>query len=111
MTSEGDLLWEPDAERVAGARITDFAHWLAADTGVRTDGYDELWRWSVADLDAFWSALTRWYGVRWHDTPTAVLGSRAMPGTQWFPGGTLNYAEHALFPPAGADGRVLEKKA
>ena len=26
-----------------------------------------------------------------------------MPGAQWFPGGTLNYAEHALYPPAGAD--------
>ena len=27
---------------------------------------------------------------------------RTMPGTQWFPGGTLNYAEHALRTPPGA---------
>ena len=31
-----------------------------------------------------------------HDLPEATLGSVAMPGTEWFPGGTLNYAEHAL---------------
>ncbi|MBW3669734.1 MAG: acetoacetate--CoA ligase, partial [Actinobacteria bacterium] len=27
---------------------------------------------------------------------TAVLGSRQMPGAEWFPGARLNYAEHAL---------------
>ena len=34
--------------------------------------------------------------MRWHDEPSAALGRRAMPGARWFPGGTLNYAEHAL---------------
>ena len=27
-----------------------------------------------------------------------VLGSRAMPGAEWFPGARLNYAEHVLRP-------------
>ena len=27
---------------------------------------------------------------------SAVLGRREMPGAEWFPGATLNYAEHAL---------------
>ena len=30
------------------------------------------------------------------NAPTAVLGERSMPGARWFPGATLNYAEHAL---------------
>ncbi|MDX2378835.1 MAG: acetoacetate--CoA ligase, partial [Acidimicrobiia bacterium] len=32
----------------------------------------------------------------WHTAPTAALESDPMPGVNWFPGGTLNYAEHAL---------------
>ncbi|MDQ2797545.1 MAG: acetoacetate--CoA ligase, partial [Actinomycetota bacterium] len=40
-----------------------------------------------------------WYGVRWHDRPTAALADARMPGAVWFPDATLNYAEHALFPP------------
>ncbi len=28
--------------------------------------------------------------------PTAVLGKRTMPGTEWFPGAELNYARHML---------------
>ena len=38
-----------------------------------------------------------------HDRPTATLGRREMPGTQWFPGATLNYAEHALTPGPGRE--------
>ena len=101
MVAEGELLWEPDDERVAAAATTRFARWLAEHRGVHTDGYDELWRWSVADLDGFWSAAVEWFGVRWKDRPTAALADRAMPGARWFPGGTLNYAEHLLHPPCG----------
>ncbi len=99
MTVEGELLWEPDTDRIARARITEFGRWLAEHGGVTAATYDELWQWSIADLDAFWSAFTRWYGVRWHEEPAAALGDRSMPGAEWFPGGRLNYAEHALFPP------------
>ena len=53
--------------------------------------YDELWRWSVEDLEGFWGALWDWFEI---DAPyERVLGSREMPGAEWFPGAELNYAE------------------
>jgi acetoacetyl-CoA synthetase len=58
--------------------------------------YEELQRWSVEDLEGFWQAVVDFYAVRFHTPPTAVLGAREMPGAQWFPGATLNYAEHML---------------
>ncbi|HEV7206312.1 MAG TPA: acetoacetate--CoA ligase [Jatrophihabitans sp.] len=103
MTDEGELLWEPDAEWIARARITDFGRWLAEHAGVSASTYDELWRWSIADLGAFWSGLAQWYGLRWQTPPTTALADAAMPGARWFPGGTLNYAEHALYPPCGVE--------
>lgn len=96
MTSEGDVLWQPSPEYVARARITRFADYM----GVSAD-YQDMWRWSVDDLDGFWSGLAEWAGVRWAEPPTAALANRSMPGAAWFPGGRLNYAEHALFPPGG----------
>ena len=69
---------------------------------------DELHHWSVTDLDGFWSAIWEYFEVH-SDTPyERVLGSAEMPGAQWFPGATLNYAEHAVAPRprAPADGEV-----
>src|SRR5688572_27788252 len=58
------------------------------------ESYDELWRWSVDDLEGFWAAIWERYGVE--GDYERVLGSREMPGAEWFPGARLNYAEHLL---------------
>ena len=93
------MLWEPSAERVARARLTAFAE----SVGRAGQSHEQLWRWSVDDLAGFWSGFATWAGVRWKTPPTAALADAAMPGASWFPGGTLNYAEHALYPPCGVD--------
>lgn len=59
-------------------------------------GYDDLWRWSVEDLDGFWRLIARFFDVRGAADATVALAERSMPGTSWFPGVTLNYAEHLL---------------
>lgn len=88
----GEVLWEPPADvrtTTAAGRFADQRE--AAD-------YDALWRWSVADVDGFWRACTLATGVRWHTPPAGgvALADSTMPGARWFPGATLNYAEHAL---------------
>jgi acetoacetyl-CoA synthetase len=89
-------LWEPSAELVERARLTEFMRWLAAERGLDFGGYDELWRWSVDDLDAFWGAIWDFFGVQADGEPTPVLASRQMPGAEWFPNVSLNYAEHVF---------------
>ncbi|MEU4656965.1 acetoacetate--CoA ligase [Streptomyces sp. NPDC023723] len=90
-------LWQPDPQRVARARITAFQSWAADHHGApAAGGYPALHRWSVDQLETFWKAVTDWFDVRFSTPYARVLGDRAMPGAQWFPGATLNYAEHAL---------------
>ena len=93
---EGDLLWTPGPERAEGSNLAGFQRWLEAERGLRFAGYHELWRWSVTDLEAFWQAIWDWFEVSASAPPAQVLGRRAMPGAQWFPGARLNYAEHVL---------------
>ena len=90
------ILWQPDPATVARSRMAAFRGWLAPTRGVIAADYDELWRWSVADLEGFWGAFAEFAGVRFHTAPQQVLADASMPGAQWFPGATLNYAEHAL---------------
>jgi len=91
-----EKLWEPPAELVERARMTEFMRWLLAERGLSFDGYHELWRWSVDDLQGFWSAIWEFFDVRTDGDHERVLGSREMPGAEWFAGARLNYAEHAF---------------
>src|SRR4051812_18046619 len=94
-SDEPTVLWTPTEERIERASITRFARWVAATRGVDvTASYDALWRWSVDDVDGFWAAIWEHFEVRASAPYDTVLGSRAMPGAEWFPGSRLNYAEH-----------------
>ena len=89
-------LWRPSPERVANAGITRYLRWLADTHGRRFSDYESLWQWSVDDQEGFWSSLWDFLCVRAHSAYTRVVGRSEMPGAQWFPGATLNYAEHLL---------------
>jgi acetoacetyl-CoA synthetase len=93
---EGDLLWTPSAERVAQSNMTAFMQWLQRERGLDFADYMALWRWSVADIDAFWGALWEYFKIEASEPAQRVLGDRRMPGTDWFPGARLNYAQHVL---------------
>jgi acetoacetyl-CoA synthetase len=95
-----EKLWEPPVGLVERARMTEFMRWLAAERGLDFDGYDDLWRWSVEDLEGFWSSIWDFFEVQADGGYDRVLGSRAMPGAAWFAGSRLNYAEHVF---AGKD--------
>jgi acetoacetyl-CoA synthetase len=92
----GDVLWEPPSDLRESTEIGRFMTWLAGRDGRAFRSYDELWRWSVDDLEGFWGAVWDFYDLRAHTPYERVLGSRAMPGAEWFPGARLNYAEHLV---------------
>ena len=96
MVQVGEQLWAPTPERIEGARLTQYLRWLKAERGLEFADYEALWRWSTTDLDAFWQSCWDFFGIEASTPATAVLGKRTMPGAQWFPGATLNYARHML---------------
>jgi acetoacetyl-CoA synthetase len=94
--ADGELLWTPPEALTSAATITRYMEWLRQQRGLPFDTYTELWRWSVSDLEGFWSSIWEFFDVRDHAPFRQVLAERRMPGARWFPGAELNYAEHAL---------------
>jgi acetoacetyl-CoA synthetase len=94
--AEGTLLWEPSEVAKSRTQISRYMRWLDAERGLSFSTYAELWQWSVSDLEGFWESIWEYFDVSAKSPPTAVLTSREMPGARFFPGATLNYAEHAL---------------
>ncbi|BCB85102.1 hypothetical protein Psuf_024150 [Phytohabitans suffuscus] len=94
--SERSELWTPPADVRDRSRIGDYLRWLRAHRGLDFAGYADLWQWSVDDLPGFWGSIWDYFEIVAYDQPSAVLESAVMPGARWFPGATLNYAEHVL---------------
>jgi acetoacetyl-CoA synthetase len=104
-----EMLWTPDPAAARASRIAQFAGFVRDQRLAEVDelDYSSLHAWSVAELEGFWAAAAEFLGVRFHAAPSATLSSLAMPGAEWFPGATLNYAEHALTDGPGRAGDDL----
>ena len=91
------LLWEPSAQRVAGANMTRFAEFAGERCGREFGSYAELYRWSVDEIPAFWATAWDFLGIRASAPYTAVIDDLSrFPGATWFPGARLNIAENLL---------------
>ncbi|HTV25272.1 MAG TPA: acetoacetate--CoA ligase [Polyangiaceae bacterium] len=90
----GDLLWTPSEAAANASRIAHYLRWLnlrrarAGQTSI--ESYAELWRYSVDEIEAFWSSLWDYFEIG-PRTFSSVLERREMPGAKWFTGATLNY--------------------
>ena len=94
--AEGTLLWEPSEEFKENANISRYLEWLEREKGLSFDDYGKLWEWSVNELEEFWASIWDYFDVQASRPYERVLGSHEMPGTKWFEGAELNYAEHVF---------------
>jgi acetoacetyl-CoA synthetase len=72
-------LWQPDPARVGDTRMAQ----LMQVTG--HGRYDDLWRWSVDQPEAFWSTLWDFCGAVGEKGTQILVDRDRMPGARWFP--------------------------
>ncbi len=57
-------LWTPPRQWREQLAMTRFMRFAGERRGRAFADYDELWRWSVAELEDFWAAIWQFCGVR-----------------------------------------------
>lgn len=82
------VLWTPPDSLLQRCELGAYRRERGLDT------YEELWRWSVDQPEAFWGSIWDRYGLG--ERGETVLASADMPGAQWFPGTLVNYAQRAF---------------
>ena len=90
------MLWSPRPDALHTTRIGAYLGWLEDDQGRAFATYDDILRWSIDDLDGFWSSIWRHFDVRSTTDPGPALADDRMPGARWFPEARINWAEHCL---------------
>ena len=92
-----DTLWQPGAERIANTRMEALRRAINQRHHLHIADYADLHQWSIDQRPEFWQAIVDFFDIRFHQQPDAVLiEGPQMPSAQWFPGATLNFAEHLL---------------
>jgi len=89
--SENPIVWQPSEDRREASAMYEFM--CKCDFA----NYDDLYRWSITDVEGFWQALCDYCDVRFSKKPDKVLVQPGdMTTAKWFVGGELNFAEHLL---------------
>lgn len=93
---EGEVIWRPSEERIKESKLSDFMGWLKKEKSIHLTNYDEMWRWSVNELETFWESVWEYTGVIANTPYNKVLSGKLMPNAEWFNGATLNFTENAF---------------
>ena len=107
MTQGRDILWSPSVERYQASTMAAFERYLSKKHELTFSDYNDMWRWSISDLNSFWGAISDFFELRFFEQPQKILNKRAMPGAEWFVGAKVNYADQIL----SKTGRLAEQVA
>ncbi|MGM0571560.1 acetoacetate--CoA ligase [Marinobacter sp.] len=95
-TEQSPIVWTPSQEILEQSRMARFKASLEQQGYGPFADYHALHQWSIEHLDTFWQQVWDWCGLVCDTPADKVLGSRGMPGAQWFPGMKLNFAANLL---------------
>ena len=98
-------LWRPSVQRIAQARLTDFARKAIRRWQLDLNTWPDFLRWSIDSPEQFWASVWDDCGViASHRGTRVVVDREKMPGARWFPESRLNFAENLLRVRGPADG-------
>ncbi len=86
-------LWEAKNSFKENSHLYQYEKWLKDQYKLSFKNYNELWKWSVENIEDFWQSIWDYFNVISHKSYNKIL-SGTMPECKWFEGSTLNYAEH-----------------
>ncbi len=90
-------LWRPSESRVRKANLTAFTRVAEKEWGKKFPNFKSLYRWSIEDPEEFWVSLWNFCDVvasrKWD---RVLADADRMPGSKWFEGARLNFAENLL---------------
>ena len=77
-------------------QIRLYQNWLRDQRGLSFEHYNDLWQWSVSDLEGFWQSMWDYFEMESPTPHKAAISQNVMPGAVWFEGAKTNYAHQVM---------------
>ncbi len=91
------LLWKPSEERIKGSNVYKFIQFINNKYGTNFTEYRSLYQWSIENIPEFWASFWDYADIKYSRSYDSVVDDiTRMPGTKWFEGARLNFAENLL---------------
>ena len=89
----GKILWKATPALLESCNLNQYIKWINNTYNIEFQDYEALHQWSVENIGQFWESIALYFDVKFHTAYDNILSNESMPHTQWFTGGSLNYAE------------------
>jgi acetoacetyl-CoA synthetase len=101
-------IWTPSKTRINTANMTRFMTFIQDKYHVNAHTFEELYQWSIKDLENFWQSIAEFCDVHFTKQATTILShADQMEKAVFFGDAQLNYAENLLRRRDDADGIVF----
>ncbi len=91
------LLWKPSEERIKSTNMFRYMNYVNKTYGKNFTQYTDLYQWSIDNIPDFWASVWNFLGIMASQPYTDIVDDvNKMPGTRWFSGSKLNFAENLL---------------
>ncbi|MEA3358037.1 MAG: acetyl-coenzyme A synthetase N-terminal domain-containing protein, partial [Thermodesulfobacteriota bacterium] len=91
------MLWKPTDERVKNSNMYRFMNFINKKHSLDINEYRALYKWSIENIPEFWASFWQFADIKYSKMYDTVIDDvHKMPGTKWFEGARLNFAENLL---------------
>ena len=91
------VTWIPSDEKIESSQMYKFMQTINAQYNLNLTSFSELHSWSVKNKSDFWSFVWEFFEVKGSKGDVPYIDpENSMPGSKFFPNGSVNYAENML---------------
>ncbi len=91
------MLWAPQEQRIADARLTKFMAQVNSKYGISLASFEDAHRFSIKEPEKFWLSFWDFAEIKARQRGDVVIeDADKIPGARFFPQSRLNFAENLL---------------
>mgnify|MGYP000895537017 FL=1 len=66
-------LWVPSDRMIKNSNLHTFQKFIENKYNTNFDSYDDLWKWSIQHLEAFWESIILFFNIQFHDSYKNII--------------------------------------